>query len=76
MSPFKNHRHAETIELGDPNLRPELAEVFEVAFSKTWSKVELSAIAYLIIRKIKYLESMTYIREQSCGEHTLMRELL
>ena len=46
MSPFKNHRHAETIELGDPNLRPELAEVFEVAFSKTWSKVELSAIAY------------------------------
>jgi outer membrane receptor protein involved in Fe transport len=53
MSPFKNHRHAETIELGDPNLRPELAEVFEVAFSKTWSKVELSAIAYFNYTKDK-----------------------
>jgi hypothetical protein len=53
MSPFKNHRHAETIELGDPILRPELAEVFEVAFSKTWSKVELSAIAYFNYTKDK-----------------------
>jgi len=53
MSPFKNHRHAETIELGDPNLRPELAEVFEVAFSKTWSKVELSVIAYFNYTKDK-----------------------
>ena len=53
MSPFKNHRHAETIELGDPNLKPELAEVFEVAFSKTWSKVEISAIAYFNYTKDK-----------------------
>lgn len=53
MSPFKNHRHAETIELGDPDLRPELAEVFEIAFSKTFSKVEFSAIAYLNYTKDK-----------------------
>lgn len=53
MSPFKNHRHAETIELGDPNLRPELAEVFEIAFSKTFSKVDFSAIAYFNYTKDK-----------------------
>ncbi|MBU6168020.1 MAG: TonB-dependent receptor [Bacteroidetes bacterium] len=53
MSPFKNHRHAETIELGDPDLKPELAEVFEIAFSKTWSNVELTAMAYFNYTKDK-----------------------
>jgi outer membrane receptor protein involved in Fe transport len=53
MSPFKNHRHAETIELGDPDLKPELAEVLEAAFSKTWSTVELSTMVYFNYTKDK-----------------------
>lgn len=46
MSPFKNHRHAETIELGDPNLRPEIADVVEASYNKTWQTASISATAY------------------------------
>lgn len=47
MSPFKNHRHAETIELGDPNLRPEIADVLELSFVKAWNQVTFTGTAYV-----------------------------
>ncbi len=47
MSPFKNHRHAETIETGDPNLLPEIANVFEAGISKSFQDVSFTATAYV-----------------------------
>lgn len=53
MSPFKNHRHAETIENGDPNLLPEIADVFETGFSKTYANISFTATAYVNILQDK-----------------------
>ncbi|MHA8053783.1 TonB-dependent receptor [Aquirufa sp. Wall-65K1] len=47
MSPFKNHRHAETIETGDPNLLPEIANVFELGISKGFQNISFTATAYV-----------------------------
>lgn len=46
MAPFQNHRHAETIETGDPNLRPELASVVEASFSQSGSRGTLTLTGY------------------------------
>lgn len=53
MSPFKNHRHAETIENGDPNLLPEIADVFEAGISKSFQDVSFTATAYVNFLKDK-----------------------
>lgn len=53
MSPFKNHRHAETIENGDPNLLPEIADVFETGLSKSYTNISFTATAYVNILKDK-----------------------
>ncbi|MCZ2479713.1 TonB-dependent receptor domain-containing protein [Aquirufa nivalisilvae] len=47
MSPFKNHRHAETVETGDPNLLPEIANVVEVGLSKGFENFSFTATAYV-----------------------------
>ncbi|MCZ2475071.1 TonB-dependent receptor [Aquirufa ecclesiirivi] len=47
MSPFKNHRHAETIETGDPNLLPEIANVLEIGLSKGFENFSFTATAYV-----------------------------
>lgn len=47
MSPFKNHRHAETIETGDPNLLPEIANVLEIGLSKGFENISFTATAYV-----------------------------
>ncbi|MHA8069023.1 TonB-dependent receptor domain-containing protein [Aquirufa ecclesiirivi] len=47
MSPFKNHRHAETIETGDPNLLPEIANVLELGISKGFENISFTATAYV-----------------------------
>ena len=47
LLPFKNHRHKETIEQGDPNLLPEIADVIEVSYSTSWSAVKLVTTAYV-----------------------------
>ncbi|MHA8062953.1 TonB-dependent receptor [Aquirufa aurantiipilula] len=47
MSPFKNHRHAETVETGDPNLLPEIANVLEIGFSKGFDHISFTATAYV-----------------------------
>lgn len=46
MSPFKNHRHSEFIEVGDPELLPEITNVAEISYSKNWKKISLTATAY------------------------------
>lgn len=46
MAPFQNRRHAETIETGDPNLRPELANVIEASFSKQAARTNLTVTGY------------------------------
>ncbi len=53
LSPFKNHRHAETIEVGDPNLRPEISNVLELSYAKTWAFLTLNATTYYISVKDK-----------------------
>ena len=46
MSPFKNHRHSEFIEVGDPELLPEITNVAELSYSKNWKKISITATAY------------------------------
>lgn len=46
MSPFKNHRHSEFIEVGDPELLPEITNAAEISYSKGWKKVNITATAY------------------------------
>lgn len=53
MSPFKNHRHAETIENGDPNLLPEIADIVEIGISKSYENITFTATAYVNFLKDK-----------------------
>lgn len=46
MSPFRNHRHAEAIELGDPTLRPEITDVLEASYNQTWQRLTLTVTSY------------------------------
>jgi len=46
LSPFQNHRHKETIEIGDPNLKPEIADVLELSFTKAWKKGSFTATIF------------------------------
>ncbi|MDO7854635.1 TonB-dependent receptor domain-containing protein [Hymenobacter convexus] len=46
LSPFRNHRHAEAIELGDPTLRPELTDVLDASYTHTGETLTLTATAY------------------------------
>ncbi|MBP6387103.1 MAG: TonB-dependent receptor [Pseudarcicella sp.] len=46
LSPFKNHRHAETIEMGDPELRPEISDVVELTVSKAFKNININATSY------------------------------
>ncbi len=47
MAPFQNHRHAETIEVGDPNLRPELANILEASYTRTGKAAFVTLTGYL-----------------------------
>lgn len=47
MAPFQNHRHAETIEVGDPNLRPELSNLVEVSYTRTGRTAFITLTGYL-----------------------------
>ena len=53
MSPFKNRRHAETIENGDPNLLPEIADIVEIGISKSYENIAFTATAYVNFLKDK-----------------------
>ncbi|GAB2820776.1 hypothetical protein GCM10027043_21820 [Ferruginibacter profundus] len=46
MSSFKNHRHSEFIEVGDPGLLPEITNVVEISYSKSWKKINITTTAY------------------------------
>jgi outer membrane receptor for ferrienterochelin and colicins len=46
MAPFQNHRHAETIETGDPNLRPELASIVEASFNQSGKRGSITLTGY------------------------------
>ena len=46
MSPFKNHRHSEFIEVGDPSLLPEITDVVELSYNRSWEKINITATAY------------------------------
>ncbi|MBC3787786.1 TonB-dependent receptor domain-containing protein [Spirosoma utsteinense] len=46
LAPFWNHRHAEAIELGDPNLRPELTNGLDLTYSRAWSRLNLTLTGY------------------------------
>lgn len=46
MSPFQNHRHAEAIEIGDPTLRPEITDVLESSYNRSWENFAVTVTAY------------------------------
>jgi outer membrane receptor protein involved in Fe transport len=46
MSPFKNHRHSEFIEVGDPTLLPEITNVLEISYTKNWQDINFTTTAY------------------------------
>ena len=68
MAPFKNHRHTESIEVGDPNLIPEIADIAEFTYSKQFKKTTLTTTAYFnnVTNKIFRLNDVY-------NRHTLIR---
>lgn len=46
LSPFKNHRHEETIEVGFPSLLPEISDIIELSYSKSWKRLDFTATTY------------------------------
>lgn len=46
LSPFLNRRHSESIELGDPNLLPEITENVELGYVKRFKNLSLTLTAY------------------------------
>lgn len=46
LSPFKNHRHEETIEVGFPSLQPEISDIIELSYSKSWKRFDFAATTY------------------------------
>lgn len=46
MAPFKNHRHAEVYEEGDPSLRPEIANIVELGYIHNFGKSTITATVY------------------------------
>jgi len=46
MAPFKNHRHTESIEVGDPDLLPEITDIAELVYTKSTKAITLTSTAY------------------------------
>src|SRR5690606_27458427 len=46
MNPFLARRHSEVLEVGDPNLKPELVDAVEVGLVKDFEQVSLFANVY------------------------------
>src|SRR5690606_23451555 len=51
MNPFLARRHSEVLEVGDPNLKPELVDAVEVGLVKDFERISLFANVYY--RKVK-----------------------
>lgn len=46
IAPFKIQEHAETVEFGDPNAKPEISDVADLSYSKGWKIFNLTAGIY------------------------------
>lgn len=67
LSPFLNHRHKETIEYGDPNLRPEIADVLELSYSKSWPVLKLVTTAFYSTMQDKVFRTNEIINRTILG---------
>ncbi len=46
IAPFKIQEHAETVEFGDPNARPEISDNVDLTYSKNWKILTLTSSLY------------------------------
>ena len=46
IAPFKIQEHAETVEYGDPNAKPEISDIVDLTYSKNWKFLTLTSSAY------------------------------
>ena len=46
IAPFKIQEHAETVEYGDPNAKPEISDVVDLTYTKNWKALTLTSSAY------------------------------
>ena len=46
IAPFKVQEHAETVEFGDPNAKPEISDIVDLTYSKNWKSIGLTSSLY------------------------------
>jgi len=46
IAPFKIQEHAETVEYGDPNAKPEISDVVDLTYTKNWKALTLTSSVY------------------------------
>ncbi len=46
IAPFKIQEHAETVEYGDPNAKPEISDIVDLTYTKNWKFLTLTSSAY------------------------------
>ena len=46
IAPFKIQEHAETVEFGDPNARPEISDNVDLSYSGNWKALTLTSTIY------------------------------
>ncbi|UPK72475.1 TonB-dependent receptor [Chitinophaga filiformis] len=68
LSSFKNHRHEETIEIGDPNLLPEIKDIFEVSYNKLSEHFALTITPY-----VNFVQNRLYRLNDNYSRITLLR---
>jgi outer membrane receptor protein involved in Fe transport len=69
LSPFKNHRHEETIEIGDPSLLPEIRDIVEVTFNNNVS----DRFNFSITPYFNYVQNKLFRVNDSYSRITLLR---
>ena len=48
IAPFKIQEHAEAIEYGDPNAKPEISDIVDLTYTKEWKFLTITSSAYYI----------------------------
>jgi outer membrane receptor for ferrienterochelin and colicins len=48
IAPFKIQEHAEAIEYGDPNAKPEISDNVDLTYTKNWKLLTITTSAYYI----------------------------
>lgn len=68
LAPVRNHRHAEVEEIGNPELLPEIGNLAEFAYVKTWDNLSLIVTGYF-----NYVENKIFKINRPYSRTTLIR---